>query len=616
MDRLKRLVEAQLETDDHELSMHTSDFDVDTAIEQWHNSNSLFQFIEHAPPSSSLSFYQSLYTRISKAHEIESYIKDQLEGKIDEKEVSTPLSTLYSSIIDPSEYGLIQEVLKLKLEADLDESSSLYQSRINVFLTFARACKSIVIRTYLADLHSQSQSQSPSQSQGLSSLSATAKHLIAQNHLSFYPSHLTSTPSSPSPSSSSHTLQDQEHTIYLKAPFLTQAITFYKHPHLLNHEAHSTFFENWWIQFHAQIDSQRTSDLSNDDQTQDATQKKYLTLWQNYFNLAATEDPFKTPIADHLKRLFFEWIFQDLLDLQAHVIFYQVRFNFETLISQARPKDQKVGSLFFNPQDPTQITIIFINRDGRLLAQRNLLWPSLDPQDLPAVFKPIRIRTLVVSNTLSAIEETAVQTLNTLYEIKRINSTGLDPVLRPLNLSSDAQKALRLGQRYVAPLRFWIRGDLNAFTESILSQEELDCISRHKPLTYWFQKLKEQNEIKWVYFRRKRMQREQLKQAQSVRTSLDSSNVESHIHPSHSVQVSHSVPTRSQRSHSSSSLNTPKSARSNTRSTLKTHHVLSSKSSQSKETQKRRSSSSRQKPNIHQIERKTIGQLDKLFGKK
>lgn len=138
---------------------------------------------------------------------------------------------------------------------------------------------------------------------------------------------------------------------------------------------------------------------------------------------------------------------------------------FELLAIAERPRDHRVGALTFGGDRGEDVTIIFTKRDGHILAQRQVKWDPDQPALVCDAFKEIKIRTLVAPDQVSpAIEQALVQLCDN-YQVARVSDLGTVEVKRPHNLTQEAQVALQLAQRYVAPLRYWARADLFKIAE-------------------------------------------------------------------------------------------------------------------------------------------------------
>ena len=542
MDRLLRLIDTQIKRLSSTFK-EVSDVEIASLIPLWQDSNSLFQFLEKLPSTTSIYLHTHLYHIFEKASKIDILLND----------ISILERSKYEELAcSPSEINLIHHLVSLIEDSRQTPSLSSLSSlpHFELCLSFLRSIQSQCLTEYFIDLKQTH--------------SAEADALP----LFFIPHHLTSLIQHPPRDPSRlylffNQLETQELSTYLQASFPEEASIFNIHPNLLIDS--KTHFAQWWVHH-------KTSETQQGQEWR----IQFNQLWKekvvSHISVenSIEDQNWDVEIWTLIQNEVFNWVKEELLQIQLQVVHYRVQWFFESLIAHPRPKEQKVGSFTFHPDDPSKITVIFINRDGRLLAQRDLDWDSLELNDLSSVFESIRIRTLVCSSDLTPLEEKAVEFLKRDYEIKRVNPTGLDPVLRPLNLSQEAQKALRLGQRYVAPLRFWIRGDLKSVARTALSECEYQFLEEHQAFDTLFDRLKEQNELKWVYFRRKRVQREKIKNNQAK-------------------------PRRSQ----------PHELGSKNRSTRQTRSF---------NMQERRTYTKHHKP-IEQIERNTINQLDQLFGK-
>ncbi len=177
---------------------------------------------------------------------------------------------------------------------------------------------------------------------------------------------------------------------------------------------------------------------------------------------------------------------------------------FIELIDAKRPKDQRIGSFWINQEQPSEITVIFLTRDGKLLAQRDVTWTPSDPKSVTEAFKIINIRLLTYPKELEEIYPEMLEQLSSLYELRAVSSIVLDPVPHPQSLSANAQKALRIGQRFVAPLRFWARTDLLELMRCFSTPIVFECLERSHSLSLLLNVLKDSCAERWLKLRRKR----------------------------------------------------------------------------------------------------------------
>ena len=200
---------------------------------------------------------------------------------------------------------------------------------------------------------------------------------------------------------------------------------------------------------------------------------------------------------------------------RTHDIIDDVIACFEQLIDARRPKDQRVGSFWISEEDPELITVVFLTRDGRLLAQRDVSWRPQEPESIVDAFESIRIRTLTYPEELNQRYPEAISLLNTRYTMKSVISVALSRTQAPLNLNTAAYSALRVGQRYVAPLRYWIRADLVALTRHILSPPAWSCLERSGRLETLLSRLHDHCSERWLDLRRRRAQKRKEQEAHS-----------------------------------------------------------------------------------------------------
>lgn len=181
---------------------------------------------------------------------------------------------------------------------------------------------------------------------------------------------------------------------------------------------------------------------------------------------------------------------------------------FISLIDARRPKDQRIGSFWINELDPRHITVMFLTRDGKLLAQRDLKWDPKNPESILTAFEIINIRLLTYPQGLEFKYPSAFKVLKGSYSLYPVSSLVLDPVPHPQSLTLDAQKALRIGQRFVAPLRFWARTDLLELMRSMSAPPVFDCLERSNKLDHLLHTLKDTCSERWLRLRKTRSHRQ------------------------------------------------------------------------------------------------------------
>lgn len=194
---------------------------------------------------------------------------------------------------------------------------------------------------------------------------------------------------------------------------------------------------------------------------------------------------------------------------------------FESLIDAKRPKDQRIGSFWISEDDPNLITVIFLTRDGRLLAQRDISWDHQHPETIISAFETIHIRTLTYPDYLNQRYPDAISLLSNQYTIKPVISVALSESQAPSNLNHDAYSALRIGQRYVAPLRFWIRADLKELSRHILPPQALKCLEDSDDFKTLLAKLHDHCSERWLDLRRRRAQRQKQTSASNQTSKPD-----------------------------------------------------------------------------------------------
>ena len=113
---------------------------------------------------------------------------------------------------------------------------------------------------------------------------------------------------------------------------------------------------------------------------------------------------------------------------------------FIELIDAKRPQRSEIGSFWINQEQPSEITVIFLTRDGKLLAQRDVTWTPSDPKSVTEAFKIINIRLLTYPKELEEIYPEMLEQLSSLYELRAVSSIVLDPVPHPQSLSAKRPK--------------------------------------------------------------------------------------------------------------------------------------------------------------------------------
>ena len=220
-----------------------------------------------------------------------------------------------------------------------------------------------------------------------------------------------------------------------------------------------------------------------------------------------------------------EFVFESLKRDRREMLTRLICSKYTELIDERRVRDSRLASLWFSGEEDQELTVIFLTREGRLLAQRDYVWDPSDDQSLMHALEEVKIRVLVLPQELSPRLERAIVHLDHRYELKRVSAVGLDPVPRPLNLSEQAQRALRLGQRYAAPLRYWARVEVSSFAEQLLPLPLFKCFSADNGVQELEHKLKEETSIRWVYLRQNRIERaahtEKKKRAKERATSIN-----------------------------------------------------------------------------------------------
>lgn len=186
----------------------------------------------------------------------------------------------------------------------------------------------------------------------------------------------------------------------------------------------------------------------------------------------------------------------------------QIQEYFERLIDAKRPKDQRVAGIWIDEEHPSRITVMFVTRGGKLLAQRDLLWVPEEPESILNSFSEINIHTLAVPDEFRTRYPDAFKALKRKYNVALVLSGALDEVKHPPNLECSAQKALRIGQRLVAPLRFYIRADLPTLLASIVPESLMELVADHDAKQVLFDRLQDSCSLRWLKLRHRRQRQE------------------------------------------------------------------------------------------------------------
>jgi hypothetical protein len=205
-----------------------------------------------------------------------------------------------------------------------------------------------------------------------------------------------------------------------------------------------------------------------------------------------------------------------------------IRKKYTQLIDAQRPQCQKIGSLYFGGKNDENITVVFLTRDGELLAQRDYVWNTDQPSDLKDTLDEVKVKSLVISQSVSMRVFYALEGLKSKYQIHYVSPIGLNPVVRPLNLTPAAQKAIRLGQRYVAPLRYWARVDVLVFVKSLLPTSFFDLLYEYDELNVVREMMELENSIRWIALRKTRAS--SLSQRKTKKINHDQTSESSNTH--------------------------------------------------------------------------------------
>ena len=225
-------------------------------------------------------------------------------------------------------------------------------------------------------------------------------------------------------------------------------------------------------------------------QGESAHEESHVQVWQELF------EPFILELAtEGIRQLRDDDLIEDL------------NTCFTSLIDAKRPKDQRIGSIWFDEDSPKNITVMFLTRDGKLLAQRDVIWDPQNADSILEAFEIINIRILTYPEGLEQRFPKAFERLKSCYQLHPVSSVVLDPVPHPLSLSDNAQKALRIGQRFVAPLRFWARTDLVELMKCFTTPKIIDCLAESKRLDALQDRLQDSCAERWLMLRQKRYSR-------------------------------------------------------------------------------------------------------------
>ena len=145
-----------------------------------------------------------------------------------------------------------------------------------------------------------------------------------------------------------------------------------------------------------------------------------------------------------------------------------------------------------------------MNRNGNLLAQRNYTWNTHQASSLVQALVDVNVALLVISQWIPKQLFAAIDHLKSYYQLHYISPIALDPVTRPLSLTPEAQKAIRLGQRYVAPLRYWPRMHIHEFLSYLLPIEIHDFLLKHEKISLVEEMIQWESTIRWIHLRRDR----------------------------------------------------------------------------------------------------------------
>lgn len=192
-----------------------------------------------------------------------------------------------------------------------------------------------------------------------------------------------------------------------------------------------------------------------------------------------------------------------LQEMRAADITRDLCVSFEALIDKKRPKAQQLGVFMMNPEDAAQIDIVFMTRDGRYLAQRTLEWDPTDQATIAEAFSHINVSTLICATETRERFPKALELLSERYNLRQICDSAFET---PADGSPGAVKdfLMTIGGCDVAPLRFWIRADLERLITSLTSREVFRSLEESNSISSLYQELNMICAQRWLTLRRRR----------------------------------------------------------------------------------------------------------------
>ena len=205
-----------------------------------------------------------------------------------------------------------------------------------------------------------------------------------------------------------------------------------------------------------------------------------------------------------IEPFFVDRALSELKSQRSTSIIQQAEQHFEALLDTKRPKDQRIGSFWIDEDHPEKITVVFLTRDGKLLAQRAVVWKPDQANSIVDAFEEININTLTYPSTHYDLYASAIEKLSNHYQLHAVLPYALDTVKYPQGLSSVSQRALRIGQRFVAPLRFYPRADLQLLMSSLIGTEAIECLFRSGSGHLFIERLNDLSAKRWLELRYRR----------------------------------------------------------------------------------------------------------------
>ena len=473
MDHFIEYVRSQLRSRGH-FNLLT-DQQLDQVYLHWQNRETLFSFFEYICAHYSTLFAQDLYHAFQEAEKVYQYKKDHDQQNekpskikcfyylcLNTAELDLLHKILYSCYAKQFDTNQIQHILKIfritqnQLTKNIIQSigSESFQWSEETHLVFHPPTNTICNATFTDSYDHVSMEMKELENSIY--IEGTSPHFISQHY-------------------ESHTLTPIEHSFFEQ---ITPHLHTSKLSKLCNFHTPNL---NQVIQAHyQQTDLWHTAQVS-------FTQEEKTSIWYDYI-LPALQETCVAHICTQLSTLCLEI----------------VKPYFTRLIDARRPHYRKIASVYFSGDLYEKITVVFLNRNGNLLAQRNYTWNPNQTHSLVQALVEVNVASLVIPQWIPRSLCTAIDHLKSYYQIHYVAPIALDPVTRPLNLTVAAQKAIRLGQRYVAPLRYWPRMDSEAFLSYLLPSEIYDFLVTHDQVERMQDIIQWESAVRWIHLRRDR----------------------------------------------------------------------------------------------------------------